>query len=218
MQHAKPLFVFDWDDVLADREKIRAAVRELFVLAGVPPAFEEVTYDWAKRQGGYHFRTQLRAVLRQYPYLIRMAPVLQRTFEESLTKLGNVVYPDAERFIVKLYGTFPIAIVTTGDTDFQQRKVARTGLSQYAQHMIFVPSRNESIGEDKSRALGQLLEMYPKIFFFEDRPQIIKQVHEDHGRHGRLVPIRVDRKLESTLTYPNIIRHFDDFDLAKWTG
>jgi len=219
MLHQKPLFAFDWDDVLADRDQIREAVKELFVLAGVPPAFEQLTYDYAKRQGGYHFRAQLRAVLRQFPYLIPTAPVIQRTFEESLGRLSAMIYPDAERFIVRLHtANLPIAIVTTGDTDFQQRKVARAGLSRYAEHMIFVPHRNESIGEDKSRALGQLLEMYPKILYFEDRPHIIKKVHEEHGRHGRIVPIRVDRKLESTIKYPNIIRHFDDFDLDKWVG
>jgi phosphoglycolate phosphatase-like HAD superfamily hydrolase len=218
MQHSKPLFAFDWDDVIADREQIRDAVRDLFLLAGVPRAFEEVTYDYAKRQGGYHFKAQLRAVLRQYPYLVPTAPVLQRTFEESLKRLSNVVYPDAERFITHLYGRFPIAIVTTGDTDFQQRKVAQAGLARYADHMIFVQHRNESIGEDKSRVLGQLLEMYPKIFFFEDRPMIIKQVHDEHSKHGRVIPIRVDRKLESTIKYPNIIRHFDEFDLSRWIG
>lgn len=214
MQNQKPLFAFDWDDVIADRDQIREAVRELFVLSGVPPAFEEVTYQWAVRQGGYHFRAQLRAVLRHYPYLVSAAPALQRTFEESLKRLGGIVYPDAERFIVRLHTCgMPIAIVTTGDADFQQRKVAQAGLAKYADHMIFVPHRILSTGEDKSRALGQLLEMYPTIIFFENQPQIISRVHEQHGKHGRIVPVRVDRKLESTIKYPNIIRHFDEFNM-----
>jgi phosphoglycolate phosphatase-like HAD superfamily hydrolase len=216
--HDKPLFAFDWDDVIANRDHIRAAIRELFLLAGTHPDVEQRAYDKVKSLGGYNFRNHLREILHQHPHLVSASPVMYRAYREAMERLSHEIYTDAERFIVRLHGRFGVAIVTTGDPEHQQQKVARSGLDKYIQHMIFIPQRDETMAADKSRALGQLAEMYPKIFFFEDRPQIIRHVHDEHGKHGRIIPIRVDRKLETSLKYPNIIRHFDEFDVDKWTN
>ena len=214
--HDRQLFAFDWDDVIANRDRLRDAIRNLFLVAGVSSTVEEESYEAVKKKGGYAFRAHLREILRREPRLKDSAPALAKAFDTLLQEIDRLVYPDAERFLLRIYGHFPIAIVTSGDTDFQQRKVARSGIAQYADHLMFIEHRPQAFAADKSRALGQLLELYPRIFFFEDRTATISTVHKEHGKHGRIVPIRVDRKMQTTISYPNIIRHFDEFDLNHW--
>lgn len=214
--HDRPLFAFDWDDVIANRDRLRSAIRDLFTLAGVSSAVEQESYEAVKKKGGYSFNKHVREILRHDPRLKDSAAALARAFDALLRSMDRLVYPDAERFLLRIYGHFPIAIVTTGDTDFQQRKIAQSGIAQYADHLVCIEHRPELLARDKSRALGQLLEMYPRIFFFEDRAPVVATVHEEHDRHGRIVPIRVDRAMQSSIAYPNIIRHFDEFDLNRW--
>jgi FMN phosphatase YigB (HAD superfamily) len=217
MRHSKPIFVFDWDDVVADKESVWRLIYDLFRLAGVPHDTIQVTLQKVM-PNGYSFRSHLREILRYQPHLIPAAATLDRAFYESNDRLTQI-YQDAELFMQRLHGRYPMAILTTGDTEFQQRKIWRSGLERYVDHMLFVPQEGEeTIPARKSRALGQLLEMYPRIFFFEDQPTTIGQVHKEHDHHRRIVPIRVNRKLESSIKYPNIIRHFDEFDLERWVG
>jgi FMN phosphatase YigB (HAD superfamily) len=216
--HQKPLFAFDWDDVILNTDRVRELVFGLPVLAGVSDQDNRAIFATFKDKVGYNFKTHLKKLVEKYPHLITAVPALQHAFAESLHRDTELVYRDAARFIQRLYGQYDLAIVTTGDPEWQQERISRTGLGPCFNHMLFAPEASEGTPVSKSRIVSRLLEMYPQIFFFEDRVDTLAQVHEEHGRHGRLIPIRVDRKLESTLKYPNIIRHFDEFDLDRWVG
>ena len=221
MQHTKPLFVFDWDDVISHTNKLRELTLELFRLSGLPDEVINEATQKVRNSGGYNFYHHAKLLSKAYPEKEVVLAAIVRVFEKARDQLGRVVYPDAERFLQRLRGNnFPIAILTIGNPEFQQGKVARTGLASLFDHMVFLPAdRGESVApEEKARVLGQFLEMYPSIVYFEDQPETIAAIHNHHGRHGRVVPVRVDRKLESTIKYPNIIRHFDEFDLTRWVG
>lgn len=216
MMHTKTLFVFDWDDVVADREQLRALAADIFRLAGVAPQTEQLLYERAREDGGYSFRQHLRGVLRYYPHLISSAATLHRSFEESFDRLGTRVYPDAQRFIERLHGEFPLAVISAGDPEFQQHKIGRSRLANFFRHMLFVPSRADRLARAKSRALGQLLELYPRIVYFGHHADVIGHVHDEHSRHGRVIPIRVFRDAPVTLKYPNLVRNFDEVDVSSY--
>ena len=220
LRHTQPLFVFDWDDVISQTDKLRELSIELLNLSKLPEPIIIATRDELLERGGYNFYRHAKLLAKRHPdYEVGLEAVM-RIFEKARDRLGSAVYPDAERFLRRLHGTYSLAIITIGDPEFQQGKVARTGLASLFDHMVFLPApRGERAApEAKARVLGQFLEFYPRIFYFEDQPKTIAALHEKHGRHGRIVPIRVDRKLESTLKYPNIIRHFDEFDLDRWVA
>lgn len=218
MFHQKPLFAFDWDDVVLNTDRVRDLVYSLPRLAGVSDEDNRAVVATFNGNGGYNFTRHLKELIKKHPHLATAGPALRRAFAESLDKDPELLYVDAARFIQRLSGQYDMAIVTTGDPEWQQEKIWRTGLGRHFKHMLFVPETSEGAPAGKARYLSRLLEMYPKVFFFEDRIDTITRVHEDHGHHGRIIPIRVDRKLESSLKYPNIIRHFDEFDLDRWIG
>ncbi len=108
-----------------------------------------------------------------------------------------------------------MAMLTVGWPEFQQQKMQRSGLARYFDHMLFPAHQSGQTSRQKSRSLGQLLELYPRIIYFEDQPDVVTHIHAEHGKHGRILPIRVNRSLESAIKYPNIIRHFDEVDIEK---
>ncbi len=218
LHHQKPLFAFDWDDVVIDTDRLRALVFDLPKLAGISKEDNQAVFDSFRDNGGYNLTRHMRGLAEKYPQLAPVIPVLSRAITESMNRDTNLIFLDAARFIQRLHGQYDLAIVTTGDPEWQQEKIWRTGLGRYFDHMLFAPETSEGTPTSKSRIISRLLEMYPKIFYFEDRTDTLARIHEEHGHHGRIVPIRVDRKLESSLKYPNIIRHFDEFDLDRWVG
>jgi FMN phosphatase YigB (HAD superfamily) len=213
--HHKPLFAFDWDDVILNTDKVRELCYNLPRLAGISDELNNKVIDSFKNNGGYNFRRHMRDLVRHDASLATVVPVLQRAFDDFFKHEKELLYRDAERIIQRLHGRYDLAVVTTGDPEFQQHKIALTGMARYFRHMLFVPEGKRGVPASKARALGQLLELYPKVFFFDDRVDTIGQAHDEHGHHGRLVPIRVDRKLQSTVRYPNIIRHFDEFSFEE---
>jgi len=212
MMHEKQLFAFDWDDVIFDAPTFKQAIAAVLTQAGALP--EAI---WAPR----------RKIITEVPYsfsshvdeLMSEFPDLGRQMREQLMNLwgsaGSLVYPDALSFLHGLAGQSPTALITAGDPDFQQRKLAATGLKDSFHHSIFVPVTGARVPKAKAAALGQLLELYPSIIYFDDRADIIEEIHRQHGRHGRITPIRVARDLKTTIPYPHIIRHFGEFTSGR---
>lgn len=210
MLHSKPLFAFDWDDVLHNTAEMRDFESTLFGLAGVPPEATAAAAFRVRMSGSFSLPRLIGEIGSYYPAVLAAAPTLQRVYHDTWEQRGSLVFPDAEKFIQKLYGRFPLAIITIGDAEFQQRKVYRSGLGSLFNHMMFLaPQKNVAIaGQEKARAIGQLLELYPSVIYFDDRQEIISAVHDEHSKHGRVIPFRVERRNEPA-RYSHVITSFD---------
>lgn len=209
MFQTRPVFVFDWDGVLANQDELHRIAADIFALAGVPEQTERATYDRILGAGGYNFRRQLQEVLRHHPHLIPSAGTLHRTFTDSLERLSQPVYPDVYQFIQRLRDRYRVALLVAGDSEFEQQKIQRSGLASSVSQMLFVP-RNREVGAAKARALGQLLELYPSVIYFDDEPEALAAVHDTHAHHQRVVSFRVDRSQKQTARYSHAIRSFAD--------
>jgi len=211
MQHQKPLFVFDWDEVISHTDRLRDLTQELFSLIDLPSEGVAEVANRVVETGGYNFNRHAHELAKLYPEKEISLFKLQQSYDLARDHLGSVIYPDAERFLRRLYGRYPMAVLTVGDPEFQQQKVYRSGLTSLFSQMIFLPTYTRGEGDapkSKSRALGQLLELYPSILYFEDRADTIGRIYDEHKHHNRIIPLRVSRANKPG-RYSHVITSFD---------
>lgn len=210
MQHTKPIFVFDWDDVISATDRLRELTYELLLLSGLDREQIRQAGKEVRHGGGYHFHEHAKLLAKQYPEKEVALEAIRRIFDKARDHLGSVIYPDAEKFLHRVAARYPLAVITAGNTDFQQQKIHRSGLAHLFSHMLFVPEsmKSHEVPQSKSRALGQLLELYPTILYFDDRADTLATIYDQHKHHQRILPLRVMRN-EKPARYSHVITSFD---------
>ena len=167
------MIISDFDGVLFNDQRFKAAYRRLFVRSGIPASIHEVAYSEAKKahaSGAYRHAKHIAIVRQKMP---KINPrVMEKKIHALLARSGTYLYPDATPFLKYLHARGEkLALVSSGFA-FQKKKVAASGLKHFFRPAVVTPISL------KVAPVGKIVKAFPReqIVFMDDRIEVVDAI------------------------------------------
>ncbi|MBI2443957.1 MAG: HAD family hydrolase [Candidatus Magasanikbacteria bacterium] len=160
------MFIIDFDDTLFDTFRWKQARFLPLERLGIPRELIQETYRQIRARTDIGYTNERHALaLADYGYDI---PAILHAFDETTTvrALRQFVFSDAVPFLTDLRGRGErLALLSIGDSLFQQLKVKGCGLERYFQEVSFIQKEKERV----VREFSSLNETSEPLWFINNR-------------------------------------------------
>lgn len=169
----------DLDCTLIDSERRYADEREIAQKYGIDEKeYRELVNELCFNRGVFAYTFEL-----VYEFLLRRRPGLSPKIVDDLRGLldKNYLFPDSS-FFLDAFGPKDLAIVATGKTHFQWRKLSANGLYGKA-HLVWVTEHKNKAGAVAGIVVSNArVNHRGKVFFIDDAPREIEVVKKAHPK------------------------------------
>lgn len=175
--------IFDFDHTLFSTPKLVEAMEEAFSDLGIGEKVFWETFKKAKGKGGSFSPEKHMRLIDETEAGVSI-PKLRKTFQETLNRCSEFLFPDVVDFLERNKEEFDFYILSYGEEDFQRAKIRGCNIEKFFEDVL-ITSRVK-----KDSALKSLLREEEKAMIVDDNPQVLV---ENKKHFPNLLAVRINR-------------------------